>query len=185
MKIPHFGMNPDNCKAGYFEVGCQRWNIPTNAYNTVQTVAGKKFGERIETPDTIFPSDRMLQKILKELKHQTRFSLQTGCCKIWWKHGNTRHSFPSDRMLQNLLKELKHLIQFSLQTECCTGKFSPSMLELWASAGQLRGRLLNTTQYWTLLCHHCNHSTLRQAVVCGALLWLQAHWLAFSDLNKK
>ena len=119
MKTPHFGMNPDNCKAGNFEAGCQRWNIPTYWLQYCIDCCGKeiwwknwntrydfpfrqnaaKFGERIETPDMIFPSDRMLQNLVKAFKHQT--------------------VFPSDRMLQNLVKALKHQTQFSLQTECC------------------------------------------------------------------
>ena len=114
MKTPHFGMNPDHCKAGNFEAGCQRWNIPTYCIQYCTDCCWKeiwwknwntrydfpfrqnaaKFGERIETPDTIFPSDRMLQNLVKALKHQIQFSLQTECCKICWKHWNTRHSFP-------------------------------------------------------------------------------------------
>ena len=103
---------------------------PPTAYNTVQTAAGKKFGERIETPDTTFPSDRMLQNLVKRIKTPDMI-------------------FPSDRMLQNLVKALKHQIRFSLQTECRTGKFSPSMLELWAPAGQLRKRQI--TEHYTIL----------------------------------
>ena len=187
MKIPHFGMNPDNCKAGNFEAGCQRWNIPTYCIQYCTDCCRKeiwwknwntrydfpfrqnaaKFGERIETPDMIFPSDRMLQNLVKALKHQTQFFLQTECCKICWKNWNTRYNFP---FRQNAAQANSH-------PACWSCGLLQANLE--------RGRLLNTTQYWTLLCHHCNHSTLRQAVVCGALLWLQANWLAFSDLNKK
>ena len=84
MKTPHFGANPDVCVRQETLRRAAKGEIysPT-AYNTVQTAAGKKFGERIETPDTTFPSDRMLQNLVKELKHQTQFSLQTECCKIW------------------------------------------------------------------------------------------------------
>ena len=149
MKTPHFGMNPDHCKAGNFEVGCQRWNIPTYCIQYCTDCCGKeiwwknwntrydfpfrqnaaKFGESIETPDTVFPSDRMLQ---------------------------------------NLLKELKHQIQFSLQTECCTGKFSPSMLELWASAGQLRKREI--TEHYTVL--NTTLSPLQSLnIKTGSCLW--------------
>ena len=164
MKTPHFGMNPDHCKAGNFEAGCQRWNIHTYCIQYCTDCCGKeiwwknwntrydfpfrqnaaKFGESIETPDTV--------------------SLQTECCKICWKNWNTRYNFP---FRQNAAQANSH-------PACWSCGLLQANLE--------RGRLLNTTQYWTLLCHHCNHSTLRQAVVCGAL---QANWLAFSDLNKK
>ena len=137
MKTPRFGANPDHCRAGNFEAGCQRWNIPTycvqyctncckllvkelkhQIWFSLQTECCKiwwknwntrydfpfrqnaaKFGERIETPDTIFPSDRMQQNLVKELKHQIQFSLQTECSQIWWKNWTTRYSFPSNRML--------------------------------------------------------------------------------------
>ena len=169
MKTPRFGANPDHCRAGNFEAGCQRWNIPTYCVQYCTNC---------------------WKLLVKELKHQIWFSLQTECCKIWWKNWNTRHNFPfrqnaakfgerietpdtifpSDRMQPNLVKELKHQIQFPFKQNAAQANSHPACWSCGLLQANLeRSRLLNATQYWTLLCHHCNHSAVRQAVVCGAL----------------
>ena len=128
MKTPRFGANPDHCRAGNFEAGCQRWNIPTYCVQYCTNCC---------------------KLLVKELKHQIWFSLQTECCKIWWKNWNTRYNFPFRQNAAKFGERIETPDTVSLQTECCTGKFSPSMLELWAPAGQLRKKQI--TERYTIL----------------------------------